>query len=132
MVAKNHAATVGSGDVIAGCSTENDVRVLAGTDVVRTAVVDGKRGCGQQKSCDIERRMTVVAGTGTYDTKESIALTEAAADAGVDAVMAVTPYYSRPPQRGIAAHMRAIAEARKRCAMKGDDEMGAGLTGNGG
>ena len=55
--------------------------------------------------------MTVVAGAGTYDTRESIALAEAAANAGCDGVMAVTPYYSKPPQRGVAAHMRAIADA---------------------
>jgi len=55
--------------------------------------------------------MVVVAGAGTYDTRESIALAEAAAQAGVDAIMAVTPYYSKPPQRGIAAHMRAVADA---------------------
>ena len=56
-------------------------------------------------------KMSVVAGVGTYDTRESVGLAEAAADAGVDGLMAVTPYYSKPPQRGIAAHMRAIADA---------------------
>jgi 4-hydroxy-tetrahydrodipicolinate synthase len=55
--------------------------------------------------------MTVVAGVGTYDTRESVELALAAADSGVDAVMAVTPYYSKPPQAGIAAHMTAIADA---------------------
>jgi 4-hydroxy-tetrahydrodipicolinate synthase len=62
-------------------------------------------------------KMSVVAGVGTYDTKESVALAEAAAEAGVDGVMAVTPYYSKPPQRGIAAHMRAIADATDRPLM---------------
>lgn len=55
--------------------------------------------------------MIVVAGAGTYDTRESIALAESAAHSGADGIMAVTPYYSRPPQAGIAAHMRAIADA---------------------
>ncbi|MCB1246283.1 MAG: 4-hydroxy-tetrahydrodipicolinate synthase [Acidimicrobiia bacterium] len=55
--------------------------------------------------------MTVVAGVGTYDTKESIALAEAAAKAEVTGIMAVTPYYSKPPQRGIVEHMTAIADA---------------------
>lgn len=54
---------------------------------------------------------TVVAGTGTYDTAESIELTEAAVEAGVDGVMAVTPYYSRPPQQGLFEHFTAIADA---------------------
>ncbi len=53
----------------------------------------------------------VVAGTGTYDTRESIAFTERAAEVGCAGVMAVTPYYSKPPQEGIYRHMTAIAEA---------------------
>jgi 4-hydroxy-tetrahydrodipicolinate synthase len=61
--------------------------------------------------------MTVVAGVGTYDTRESVELAESAASCGVDGVMAVTPYYSKPPQRGIAAHMTAIADATDRPMM---------------
>lgn len=56
-------------------------------------------------------RMKVVAGTGTYNTAESVALTEQAATLGVDGVMAVTPYYSKPPQQGLVKHFTAIAEA---------------------
>ncbi|HZJ47437.1 MAG TPA: 4-hydroxy-tetrahydrodipicolinate synthase [Acidimicrobiia bacterium] len=56
-------------------------------------------------------RMTVLAGTGTYDTRESVELTERAAGSGVHGVMAVTPYYSKPPQEGIARHFTAIADA---------------------
>jgi 4-hydroxy-tetrahydrodipicolinate synthase len=56
-------------------------------------------------------RATIVAGTGTYDTRESIEFTERAAEVGCDAVMAVTPYYSKPPQEGIYRHMSAIADA---------------------
>ena len=56
-------------------------------------------------------RIKIVAGTGTYDTAESIELSERAAGVGVDALMAVTPYYSKPPQEGIYRHFRAIAEA---------------------
>ncbi len=56
-------------------------------------------------------RMKVVAGTGTYDTAESVALSERAAEVGVDGLMAVTPYYSKPPQEGLYRHFRAIAGA---------------------
>lgn len=56
-------------------------------------------------------RAVVVAGTGTYDTAESIHLTAGAVEAGADAVMAVTPYYSRPPQQGLFEHFAAIADA---------------------
>jgi 4-hydroxy-tetrahydrodipicolinate synthase len=53
----------------------------------------------------------VIAGTGTYDTRHSVELTERAAEAGVDAVLIVTPYYVRPNRRGIKAHYEAIAAA---------------------
>lgn len=53
----------------------------------------------------------VVAGTSSYDTAASVALTEAAVSADVDGILAVTPYYSRPPQRGLELHFRAIADA---------------------
>ncbi len=56
-------------------------------------------------------RMKVIAGTGTYNTAESVALTEQAAGVGVHAVMAVTPYYSKPPQAGLIKHFTAIADA---------------------
>ncbi|MFH2073137.1 MAG: dihydrodipicolinate synthase family protein, partial [Actinomycetota bacterium] len=56
-------------------------------------------------------RAVVVAGTGTYDTRESIELTEQAAAAGCDGAMAVTPYYSRPSPEGLIAHFSAIADA---------------------
>lgn len=60
----------------------------------------------------VENKETkVVAGTGTYDTAESVELTERAVEAGVDAVMAVTPYYSKPGQEGLARHFEAIADA---------------------
>lgn len=55
-------------------------------------------------------RAVVVAGTGTYNTAESIEMTKRAAEVGCVAAMAVTPYYSRPPQEGIFQHMVAIAE----------------------
>jgi 4-hydroxy-tetrahydrodipicolinate synthase len=54
-------------------------------------------------------RATVVAGTGTYDTRRSAHLTESADELGVDAFLVVTPYYSRPPQRAIVRHFEEIA-----------------------
>ncbi len=54
---------------------------------------------------------TVVAGTGTYDTRESVALSREAAAVGCDGVMAVTPYYSKPPQEGLYRHFTTIADA---------------------
>jgi 4-hydroxy-tetrahydrodipicolinate synthase len=59
-------------------------------------------------------RATVVAGTGTYDTAHSIHLSERATEIGVDALLVVTPYYSKPPQRGIVEHFKAIAASSDR------------------
>jgi 4-hydroxy-tetrahydrodipicolinate synthase len=56
-------------------------------------------------------RGTVVAGVGTYDTQHSIELAQAAAKAGAHGLLAVTPYYNKPPQDGVAAHFLAVADA---------------------
>lgn len=56
-------------------------------------------------------RATIVAGVGTNDTAHSVAVAKTAAAAGAHGVMAVTPYYNRPPQEGIIAHFHAIADA---------------------
>ncbi|MGH7862109.1 MAG: 4-hydroxy-tetrahydrodipicolinate synthase [Candidatus Dormibacteraceae bacterium] len=53
---------------------------------------------------------SVVAGTGSNDTRHSIALSERAMAAGADALLAVVPYYNRPPQEGIFRHFQALAE----------------------
>jgi 4-hydroxy-tetrahydrodipicolinate synthase len=54
-------------------------------------------------------RATVVAGTGTYDTRHSAQLTARAHELDVDGFLVVTPYYSKPPQRGIVRHFEEIA-----------------------
>jgi 4-hydroxy-tetrahydrodipicolinate synthase len=53
----------------------------------------------------------IIAGTGTYDTRHSVELTERAHETGVDAMLVVTPYYVRPNRRGIKAHYAAVAAA---------------------
>jgi 4-hydroxy-tetrahydrodipicolinate synthase len=57
---------------------------------------------------------TVVAGTGTYSTAHSVHLTERAHELGADAFLVVTPYYNKPPPRGIVAHFAEIARASDR------------------
>jgi 4-hydroxy-tetrahydrodipicolinate synthase len=54
---------------------------------------------------------TVVAGTGSNDTRHAVHLTERAVDLGVDAVLSVTPYYNKPNRRGMQAHFREVAKA---------------------
>jgi 4-hydroxy-tetrahydrodipicolinate synthase len=56
--------------------------------------------------------LLIVAGTGSNDTAHSVHLTEQASQiTGVDAILAVTPYYNKPPLRGVYAHMQAISDA---------------------
>ena len=53
----------------------------------------------------------VIAGTCDYNTKESIILSKEAESLGVHGILAVAPYYNKPPQEGLYRHFRAIAEA---------------------
>jgi len=62
----------------------------------------------------VGERATVVAGTGTYSTAHSVHLTARAHELGAHAILVVTPYYNKPPQRGIVEHFRAIAAATDR------------------
>ena len=59
---------------------------------------------------EVGDRATIIAGTGTYSTAHSIHLTEQADELGVDGFLVVTPYYNKPPPRGIVEHFRAIAD----------------------
>ena len=54
-------------------------------------------------------RATIIANTGSNSTKKSVALTRAATHTGVDAVMAVVPYYNKPNQEGCYLHFKEIA-----------------------
>ena len=56
-------------------------------------------------------RIPVIAGTGANSTSEAIELTQAAAEAGADACLLVTPYYNKPTQEGLYLHYKAIADA---------------------
>lgn len=97
----SHLADHGSdGIVLAGTTGESPTLTEHEKKELFSAVVPAVRG-----------RAAVIAGTGTYSTAESIELSKMAAGCGVDGLLVVTPYYSRPPQAGLAAHFRAIAEA---------------------
>ncbi len=63
---------------------------------------------------EVGDRATVIAGTGTYSTGHSVHLTEQAHALGVDGFLVVTPYYNKPPPRGIVEHFKAIAAVSDR------------------
>jgi 4-hydroxy-tetrahydrodipicolinate synthase len=58
--------------------------------------------------------MTIVAGTGSNDTRHAVHLTERATELGVDATLSVTPYYNRPSPAGIVRHYQEVARATDR------------------
>lgn len=89
-------------DGLVACGTTAETPTLTKAEqasVIRTVVEQAKG------------RVPVIAGAGTNDTQSAIALSQAAAELGVDGLLHVTPYYSKPPQRGLKAHFLAIAEA---------------------
>lgn len=59
----------------------------------------------------VDKRIPVIAGTGSNSTQEAIALTVHAKKAGADASLQVSPYYNRPTQKGLYEHFKTIAEA---------------------
>lgn len=61
----------------------------------------------------VDGKAKVVAGAGNNETSHSIEQAEMAANAGADGLLVVTPYYNKPPQAGIEAHFRAMADATK-------------------
>jgi 4-hydroxy-tetrahydrodipicolinate synthase len=93
-------ATGSDGVVVSGTTGESPTLSNAEKIALYKAAVDaaGDRGL-------------VIAGTGTYNTAESVEMSEKAAAAGVHGLMAVTPYYSKPPQSGIIRHFSAIADS---------------------
>jgi len=96
-----------------------DMHVEAGTAGIgavgttgESATLDMAEHCQVIEHCVkyIAGRIPVVAGTGSNSTREAIELTEAAAAAGADACLLVTPYYNRPSQQGLFEHFRTVAE----------------------
>lgn len=88
----------------------NDGLVVAGTTGESPVLTDDER-------IDLFRavrgavEVPVIAGATTNDTAHSVEMTKAAADVGVDAILAVVPYYNKPTQAGLDLHFRAVAEA---------------------
>jgi 4-hydroxy-tetrahydrodipicolinate synthase len=93
----------------------SDGLVVAGTTGESPTLTDDERLELFRVAVDaVGGRASVVAGTGTYSTAHSVHLTEQAHEIGVDGFLVVTPYYNKPPQRGIVEHFKAIADASDR------------------
>jgi 4-hydroxy-tetrahydrodipicolinate synthase len=97
----NHLLDNGSdGLVLTGTTGESPT--LTDEEMARLWML-GVEECGE--------RATIVAGTGSNDTRHAAELTERAAEVGVDAVLVVAPYYNKPNRRGIREHYRVVAAA---------------------
>ena len=59
----------------------------------------------------VNKRVPVIAGTGSNSTDEAITFTKHAKEAGVDGALLITPYYNKPPQEGLFRHFEAVAKA---------------------
>jgi len=93
----------------------SDGLVVTGTTGESPTLSDEERFALYEAAVDeIGDRASVVAGTGTYSTEHSVHLTERAHEIGVDGFLVVTPYYSKPPVRGIVEHFKAIAAVSDR------------------
>jgi 4-hydroxy-tetrahydrodipicolinate synthase len=93
----------------------SDGLVVAGTTGESPTLSDEERLELLATAVDaVGSRGTVIAGTGTYSTAHSVHLTERAHELGVDGFLVVTPYYNKPPPRGIVEHFKAIAAVSDR------------------
>ena len=89
-----------------------DSLVLAGTTGESpTTTVDEKISLLKAVKEEVGDRAKLIAGAGTNDTAASIELARASAEAGADALLVVTPYYSKPSQEGLYQHFKAVAGA---------------------
>jgi len=88
--------------------------VISGsTGEAATCTVDERRALWRFTRERVRARVPVIAGSGTNNTAESIALTRMAEELGLDGAMIVTPYYNKPTPRGQIAHWSAVARATK-------------------
>ena len=86
--------------VVAGSTGESPTLTHKEKAELFRAVGDAIRGRGK-----------LICGVGTYSTAETLELTQAAEDADADGLLVVTPYYNKPPQRGLVAHFERVADA---------------------
>ena len=98
-LAEHLVAAGNDGLVVSGTTGESPTTSDEEKDAVLRAVLEA-----------VGDRAVVLAGVGTSDTRHTCALAEAAERAGAHGLLAVTPYYNKPPQAGLLAHFRSLAE----------------------
>jgi 4-hydroxy-tetrahydrodipicolinate synthase len=90
----------------------NDGLVISGTTGEAPTTTDAEKDALLRAVMEaVGDRAHVVAGVGTNDTHHTIELARAAEKAGAHGLLAVTPYYNKPPQAGLVAHFTAVADA---------------------
>jgi 4-hydroxy-tetrahydrodipicolinate synthase len=87
----------------------SDGLVLAGSTGEAATLTDDEKARLWELGAAESGDAPVIAGSGTYDTRHSVELTERAAEAGADAALVVTPYYVRPTREGIKRHFQEVA-----------------------
>jgi 4-hydroxy-tetrahydrodipicolinate synthase len=93
----------------------SDGLVVTGTTGEAPTLSDDERLSLYEAAVDeVGDRATVIAGTGTYSTEHSVHLTARAHELGVHGFLVVTPYYNKPPVRGIVRHFEEIAAVSDR------------------
>jgi 4-hydroxy-tetrahydrodipicolinate synthase len=93
----------------------SDGLVVTGTTGESPTLSDDERFALYEAAVDeVGDRATVIAGTGTYSTEHSVHLTARAHEIGVHGFLIVTPYYNKPPARGVVEHFKAIADVSDR------------------
>jgi 4-hydroxy-tetrahydrodipicolinate synthase len=93
----------------------SDGLVVTGTTGESPTLSDDERFALYEAAVDeVGDRATVIAGTGTYSTSHSVHLTARAHELGVHGFLVITPYYNKPPVRGIVEHFKAIAAVSDR------------------
>jgi 4-hydroxy-tetrahydrodipicolinate synthase len=106
----------------------NDGLVISGTTGEASTTTDAEREELLREVVDaVGDRARVLAGVGSNDTAHSVALTRAAEKAGAAGVLVVTPYYNKPPQAGVVAHVEAVVAASELPVMLYDIPGRAGI-----
>jgi len=95
-------------------SEGTDAIVICGTTGEASTMPDDEHKSAIRFAVEkVNKRVPVIAGTGSNDTRHAIELSKYAEEAGADAILSVTPYYNKTSQRGLVEHFKAVANSIK-------------------